>query len=173
MHLFLTGEKQAGKSTLLRKLLAGLGETSPGGFFSVTAADVPGAVGSVYLIPAGDPAPAFGDENRIGIRCGPGRGRESFPRVFDDYGLRLLEGAGSARLLVMDEIGTMEENAERFCRRVEELLDGPVPILGVVQKQGDTPLQAAIRRHPAVRLTEVTPENRDALLPLLLPLIRL
>ena len=47
-----------------------------------------------------------------------------------------------------------------------------VPILGVVQKKADTPLAAAIRSHPNVRLIEVSEENRDVLLPEILSALR-
>lgn len=46
------------------------------------------------------------------------------------------------------------------------------PILGVVQKKADTPLVAAIRSHPNVRLIEVSEENRDVLLPEILSALR-
>ena len=73
---------------------------------------------------------------------------------------------------LMDEIGRMERHADTYSARIRTLLDGCVPILGVVQKKADTPLAAAIRSHPNVRLIEVSEENRDVLLPEILSALR-
>jgi len=162
-HLFLTGDIQIGKSTLLRRVLDALGPVRLGGFRTVTAADIPGAVGSVYLVPAAQARPGFSPDCRVAIRWGPGRGAECFPEVFDRRGTELLADAAQAQLIVMDEIGFLEASAPRFSARVSALLDGETPILGVVRKQGETPLQQYIRSHPRVRLVEVTEENRDEL----------
>ena len=109
--------------------------------------------------------------NRIGIRR-PGLGIVSFPAAFETAGLAALAGAEDCDLLLMDEIGRMERRAEGYSARILTLLDGGVPILGVVQKKADTPLAQAIRSHPCVRLIEVSEENRSALLPTILEALR-
>ena len=161
MHIFLTGPVQVGKSTIIKKTLAALRLENPGGFRSVSVPDLPDGQMSVYLIPAGDEAPAMGEFNRVGIRRGPGRGIEKFPQAFDTAGVRTLEGAEASQLILMDEVGRMESGAARFSARILELLDGPVPILGVVQRIADTPLTNAIRKHPNVCPLEVSVENRE------------
>ena len=162
-HVFLTGEIQVGKSTLLRRTLEALGPLRIGGFLTVTRPDIPGAVGSVYIVPAAEAEPGYDALCRVAIRWGPGRGAEGFPEAFDCRGTEILRGAEQTQLIVMDEIGFLEAKAERFSARITELLDGDTPILGVVRQMGDTPLQSRIRSHPRARLIEVTRENRDAL----------
>ena len=165
MHIFLTGEIQVGKSTLIRRALARTPGLKLAGFRTVTVADVPGAVGSVYIVsPEGA---EYRDDARIKIRWGEGRGAEDFPEAFEGRGLELLADAESGDLILMDEIGKTEAAAPRFCARVRELIDGDVPVLGVVRLEGVTPLQEYIRSSPNVRLTTVTEENRDALVPVL------
>ena len=88
MHVFLTGQVQVGKSTLLRRVLAELPPLRLGGFRTVTAADVPGAVGSVYIFPAAGPD-VPGDDCRVALRLGPPRGVEAYPAVFDHRGVEL------------------------------------------------------------------------------------
>ena len=182
MHLFLTGEFQIGKSTLINKVLKELPDIRLGGFRTVTRADIPGTSGSVYIIRAneacsagasgaGGAEPFFGDENRVGIRCGD-PGPAAFPEVFDRYGVMTLADAESCDLILMDEIGKMERKALIFTKRVLELLDGDVPVFGVLRKEGSTPLQEQIRKHPNVRLIEVTEENRDRLAPELIQMLR-
>ena len=56
MHIFLTGDVQVGKSTIINKTLAALKIERPGGFRSVSVPDLPDGAMSVYLIPAGDEA---------------------------------------------------------------------------------------------------------------------
>ena len=91
-HLFLTGPKGVGKSTLIRDCLAR--ETGRlGGFFTVKQQ------GSVYLLRAGaDEAP---DAENFLFRCGCGgdHGR------FDALGCAALADTEGCSLLVMDELG--------------------------------------------------------------------
>ena len=209
MHVFLTGEIQVGKSTLIRRTVRAFPGLRLGGFRSVTVADIPDAMGSVYLVRAGSgigpgwgnpeengragsgtpdlrvsdtdaadgdletsgvmaQAPAdevLNEENRIGIRYGPGKGAEGFPDVFETRGVEILRDAEQCDLILMDEIGWMEGNTTDFRERIMELLEGDVPILGVVQKRWNTPLQEHIRNHPKVRVLVVDEENRDRLVP--------
>lgn len=172
MHVFLTGDFQIGKSTLINTVLKDLPANRLGGFRTVSVADIPGAFGSVYIVKAADLFSAgdagveelsYTEENRVGIRGN--EGPIGFPEVFDIYGVNILSDAGKCNLILMDEIGKMERRSPLFIARVLKLLDGDVPIFGVVRKEGSTPLQEAIRNHPNVRLIEVTPEDRDQLAP--------
>ena len=201
MHVFLTGDIQVGKTTLINKVLNELPKCRLGGFRTVTKADIPGTAGSVYIVRAngscsagasrtggagerfGDENHAWilrgdenhagilcGDENRVGIRCG-NPGPKAFPEVFDSFGVSILADAESCDLILMDEIGKMERKALIFTGRVLELLNGDVPVFGVLRKEGSTPLQEQIRSHSNVRLIEVNKENRDRLVPELVHLI--
>ena len=162
MHVFLTGPVQIGKSTLIAAALDALQPERLGGFRTVSAK--PEADGSrpVYLHPAAAQDLLCGAQNRVGIRR-PELGIASFPDAFETAG---------CDLVLMDEIGRMERHADTYSARIRTLLDGCVPILGVVQKKADTPLAAAIRSHPNVRLIEVSEENRDVLLPEILSALR-
>lgn len=163
MHIFLTGDVQVGKSTIIKKTLAALKLRDIGGFRSVSVPDLPDGAMSVYLIPAGDEHPMMGDWNRVGIRKGCGRGIEKIPEAFERAGVQALVDAENMPLILMDEVGRMESAAARFSERILALLDGSAPILGVVQKIADTKLTNAIRQHPNVRVLTVTKENREEL----------
>lgn len=163
MHIFLTGDVQVGKSTIIKKTLAALKLRDIGGFRSVSVPDLPDGAMSVYLIPAGDEHPMMGDWNRVGIRKGCGRGIEKIPEAFERAGVQALVDAENMPLILMDEVGRMESAAAQFSERILELLDGSAPILGVVQKIADTKLTNAIRQHPNVRVLTVTKENREEL----------
>ena len=161
MHVFLTGPVQIGKSTLIAAALDALQPERLGGFRSRP----------VYLHPAAAQDLLCGAQNRVGIRR-PELGIASFPDAFETAGMDALKGAEDCDLVLMDEIGRMERHADTYSARIRTLLDGCVPILGVVQKKADTPLAAAIRSHPNVRLIEVSEENRDVLLPEILSALR-
>ena len=148
-HLFLTGPKGVGKSTLIRSLLAE--ESGPlGGFFTVKHE------GGVYLLPAAREC-AFTPENLL-FRCGHG----GDPRRFDELGCAALADTAGCRLLVMDELGPHEAEAARFQAAVFRTLDGDIPIIGVLQ-QAESEFLDRIARHPRVTVLTVSAENRDTL----------
>ena len=154
-HVFLTGEKRVGKSTLLKKVLAGF-SGSIGGFFTVrTNAFLEGRY-SVHLFAPGEETKP--DEGNLLFVCGEpnGNSTESFERL----GCRALESVRGSSLIVMDELGPHEAEAVRFRRAVLELLDGDTPILGVLQSPAGT-FWPEIAGHPGVELVEITKSNRN------------
>lgn len=157
-HLFLTGEKGVGKSTLLRRHLAGK-TVRGGGFRTVKAFDVlPGRTTLHILSKTTGLSPS--SENYL-FTCGE---PETYsPAAFDRLGVFALQDAEDADYLVMDELGPHETEAAAFCSRVRELLDGPLPVYGVLQRADSEFLQEIAVRED-VRLMEVTRENRNNLL---------
>ena len=148
-HLFLTGRKGVGKSTLIRGLLAA--ENGPlGGFFTVKHE------GGIYLLPAAGER-TFTPENFL-FRCGHG----GDPKRFDDLGCAALANTAGCGLLVMDELGPHEAEAVRFQAAVFRTLEGDIPILGVLQ-QAESEFLCRIARHPQVTVLTVTEDNRDTL----------
>ncbi|MCI7735901.1 MAG: nucleoside-triphosphatase [Clostridiales bacterium] len=160
IHLFLTGEVQVGKSTLIRRLLAAHPCWRLGGFRTVTRWE--GRQGCVHLLPAHAGMEACTADNCVGIRDLETMRPVSRPEVFDRIGPELLR-PGRAELLLMDELGTMERQAESFGSAVLGALDGDLPVLGVIKPRSSALLDA-VRAHPRVSLITVTLENREKLL---------
>lgn len=160
-NLFLTGEIQVGKSTILRRLLAARPHLSLGGFRTVAGPRAPDGGDSVHIIPAAGGTPLT-MENRV-IRRGSGRAAEAFPAVFDQVGAPLLEDSRGCGLILMDEVGRLEDGAARFRRAVLACLDGDAPVWGVVRNLPGA-LTDAVRAHPRTRLVTVTAENRERVL---------
>ena len=157
-----------GKSTLVSAVLSSIG-LKYGGLRSISVFDENNDR-NVYLVPAdgGNDEPAA----LAGV-CSSRHITERHPEVFDDVGCRLLEFDVDTKLIVIDEIGNMERDAERYSDRILELLDrNDVRILGVLQKKANSHLAEAIRKHPNVRIIEVTEENRDKLVPVVIGLLR-
>lgn len=169
-HLFLTGNIRVGKSTIIRRFLemTGLRPEELGGFRTEICMEKDGS-SSVHLVsPAG--SEDLDRENRIMIR--PPRIRELggypevFPEVFDARGVELLRTEGSEKLVLMDELGFAEQGASRFRNRVLEILDGPVPVLGVL-KQWPGDFLNRVSAHPRVSVVRVTEENREEIIALM------
>lgn len=164
MHLFLTGEVQVGKSTLLRALLARLALPACG---FCTCWAVCGGEERLHLLPWG-PERVCTPENAAACRV-EHRAR-ALPGRFDRLGPPLLLPRRDSGVLVMDELGFLERDERVFQQAVLAALDGPLPVLGVV-KPRQAPFLDAVRAHPRTRTVLVTKENRDALLEeVLLPL---
>ena len=157
-HIFLTGPKQVGKSTVIQKVITmlvddGLSPLSVHGF--MTFWDSKDASG-LYIADAG----RKGEPRLLGIRRD--NGIELVPRAFDDHGAQLLTDAPGARIILMDELGFLEGESLHFQEAVFACLDGDVPILGVL-REGDVPWHAPIKTHPGVSVYLVSQANRDAL----------
>lgn len=156
MHILIAGEPGAGKSTLIRRLVETQQKPVCGFITKKEPAD--GAGEAVYLYPAAGPY-RRGEENRVGA-CGPAGGAGD-PAAFDRHAY-LLENPPKGSIVVMDELGVMENEAFAFCRAVLAVLDGDGFALCAV-KTRDTPFLRAVRGHPKALCFTITPENREEL----------
>lgn len=156
MHIFLTGARQAGKSTAVHKALALL-PFAPGGFY--TRFESAPRLSGLYMLPYGAP-PAF-DEHHLVAKTIDGHmtALDNFERL----GTALLDAARQSAdgVIVMDELGHVEKNAVLFHQAIGRCLDGGKPILGVLRQ--DQGWHDFIRRHPKAQIIEVTENNRDGL----------
>ena len=167
-HIVLWGQRGVGKSTLARRLLEDWSGPVRG---FVTRASLPDADGfrSIYLHAADDPTPVEQACNRIGRT---NRTEHTmWPEVFNGLGVELLR-AEPGSLILMDELGFLEQDAADFRRQVLRCLDGNIPVLAVIKHKTHIPFFQEIRLHPRVQLYQVTEENRDELPAELSPLIR-
>lgn len=152
-HLFLTGPKQIGKSTVLRKLLQDR-DARIGGFRTVRIPLEDGA--SIHMVAPSETE--YTDENRIFFR------RKGVlyidPADFDRIGCGLLANCGDCDLILMDELGPNEANSEKFRQAVWKVLDGGLPVYGVLQV-ADSDFLDAVAARPDVQVITISQENRD------------
>ena len=156
-HLFYTGPRGIGKSTLLQKYLAQFAGVYTG--FRTVKVPCEDAF-TVHMLPV-DKTVVATEQNFLFHRDGKHEYAENALR-FDAIGCGLLADAEGAKLIVMDELGAAESAAKVFQDRVLALLDGDIPILGVLQ-EGESAFQRRVATHPNVELIYVTEENRDSL----------
>ncbi|MCL2736869.1 MAG: nucleoside-triphosphatase [Propionibacteriaceae bacterium] len=155
MHVFLTGAKQVGKTTVIQRFVAQSGLGADG--FVTTWVD--GDAGRRLTLSAYDSPPGAG----VDVACrdqGRAVAVDGVAGVFDIDGVRILDACGRRDVIIMDEVGALESSAVLFQEAVLRRLEGDVPVLGVVQPKR-TAFLDAIRAHPSVTLLTVTPQNRD------------
>ena len=165
MHIFLTGEIQVGKSTIIRNFLAQSG-LSADGFMTYWETDRGGGR-NLYLSPY-SLAPQIHDRRLIVHDNGGHRHHRlsltaGAVEAFDIYGAAILNDSGKRSAVIMDELGVMESKSPAFQRAVMRHIYGNVTVLGVIKPVNNEFLNT-IRSHENVAVHEVTPENRDSVL---------
>ena len=159
-HIFLTGEKQVGKSTLWKKVLERSGISVSG--FQTLEYLVNGSFRGYRLHALGRTPAEMGNDVPISVFL---RRKLHLPvtESFDIFGTELLQLAlEDGGFILMDELGSFERSAFRFRQAVTDCLDGNCHVLAVLQKVEDPFLEEMMNR-PDARVFTVTEENRDAL----------
>ena len=151
-HLFLTGKKQVGKTTLLNKLLANSSKEKAG-FVTKRILHDDGFYYVHIMKPKGSPT----NDNLL-FKCY--KKSSDSTSLFEKLGCDALDCKGE--IILMDELGPHEEMALRFQEKVLTLLDGDIPVAGVIQEAKSAFLDKLLH-HPNVTVITVTEENRDQL----------
>lgn len=178
--IFLTGGRQTGKSTAIslflerfRKQERDEGRDDPviGGFRTVFGPEGSGRI--LYMVRIGpgrfspdarndpyDPEilSRASEKTIVAESCGDIMAGK--PEAFDSFSGTVFRNAGSCRLILMDELGFLEKDAGIFRKDVFDILDGNVPVVGVI-RQGFPGWTKEITGRGNVRILTVTPENRD------------
>lgn len=160
-HLFLTGDKQVGKSTLLRKLI------------NAKQLDCSGFETKAFYL--NDERRGFTLHGRVDMQpyendcicCARVGEKKSVPvlPVFDENGVAILQKSLSspAPFILMDELGRLEKHAGAFIDQIYACLDSHKRVLGVLQRCSSDHVETISKREDVTVLT-VTPENREELL---------
>ncbi len=167
MHVFLTGDRQVGKSWAVSRAAEATGKPCVG-FLTRFLTPEHGA-SALYMVPPDRPDLL----DREHMVAEPLNGKmHALTEQFDTLGVRLLREAQKhpEALILMDECGHLEKNAGAFQREIARCLNGDIPVLGVLRR--DQPWHDFIRNHPRVRVLTVTVENRDELVNEIMALLR-
>lgn len=159
-HIFLTGEKGVGKSTLLRRLLDCFQEEVYG---YLTLPYQIGGVQKGYYMHSLTDMGEYENDCPVMIRRGQNK-MLPIPQTFEYQGTAVVNAALAhpEKAVVLDELGKAEKNAPAFQQAVFKLLDGQSLVLGVLQK-GAGEFVDAVSGRADVEVYEVTEENRESL----------
>ncbi|MBR0172674.1 MAG: hypothetical protein IJQ21_07770 [Lachnospiraceae bacterium] len=163
-HLFFTGEKGIGKSTLVKNILCRCAQPYHG-FFTVRMNGIIAESLSVHLLRVLNGTAEAPSEENLLFLCGQHTLRD--PSRFDLLGCDALcdipIAPPNVARIVMDELGPNEGEAHDFQESVRSVLDHPsTSVIGVFQKAPSPFLDEIASRKDVVLLT-VTSENRDSL----------
>lgn len=156
-HIFLTGEKQVGKSTILKKLLKEKKKAVCG--FCTLPYEINGVRKGFYFHSMKEIA-EFENDTPISVKMGK---RQNYPltEAFETLGTAVLKAAlESEEWMIADEVGKLERDAVFFQKMFFNCLDQKKLVLGVLQDT-DTPFVNAIKERPDVEVWTVTQENRE------------
>lgn len=159
MHVFLTGEKQCGKSTAIARALQLMNKPLYG--FRTLFTDRYDTEKALYMLPAayqGEPQADAIVTQFVNNRP------QALTEQFDVIGCRLLQEAQQhpEGVILMDECSRFEKNALLFQQEIMRCLAGNIPVLGVIRLNAEGWVDQ-IRCHPGVKLVTVTEANRDTL----------
>ncbi len=164
LRIFLTGNPNSGKTTVIRKV----SDILRGGGIKI------GGIVSSEIQRAGIRI-GFSLEDLLTHETGilAHADQKDGPRV-GKYGVNLVDlqrvgvtaiqrAVAEADVVIVDELGPMELHSIPFIKSVELALRSPKIIVGTIHKRASHPLVTAIRSDPANRIVEVTLENRAQL----------
>ena len=160
-HLFLTGEKQVGKSTLLRRLITEKRLDCTG--FETRAFYLDNARRG-FTLHGRIEMPPYENDCICCARVGEKKSLPVLP-VFEENGVAILQKslASPSAFILMDELGRLERQADAFIAQIYACLDSQKRVLGVLQKCSSEHVETIARRDDVTVLT-VTSENREELL---------
>lgn len=159
MKILLCGDVNSGKSTMIEKLVADMGQ-APRGYITVRRPAGADGKSYVHLYDVASPPENIADAQVI--MSISDAGTERHPEYMDSLAVSYLRDIPEGSLVVMDEIGTLESAAPAFQREVMRILSGNYSVFAAVKAQ-NTEFLRAVRRHPDCELYIITPENRDDL----------
>ncbi len=166
-RILLCGSRRTGRSSMIRKLTQQL-HVPVSGYRTKTVNKRADGYHEIYMFPYGAETQALSENYHIGD-CNT-RERVIYNEVFNTLGVRLLEEKPGG-ILVLDEIGFMEAQAELFCRSVLARLQGDTPVLAAVRTSIDTPFLQKVCACEGARVIEMAPERFDEIYGELLPIV--
>ncbi|HHX51791.1 MAG TPA: hypothetical protein GX711_10170 [Clostridia bacterium] len=168
-NIFLTGNKQVGKSTLINRVL----EDFPiiiHGFRTLPHYDQEMVTG--FLMESLRPSITYRNKPYIGRQLEDGRWI-SVPRTFEEFGTGILLDCIESKpdLILMDELGFFETHAPLFQETVLKCLSSTLPVLGVI-KAVSNPFLDTIRSRDDLLILSVDPQNRESRYPQLVQILQ-
>lgn len=161
MHIFLTGDIQIGKSTVIEKTIKAL-DIPVGGFITYFGKDRYDEERELYMNAAWLPKEY---KKSLSITTFMKNAKpQPNSSAFDIAGVNWIrESRYFAKILIMDECGCFESQALKFQAEIFNCLNQDIPVLGVLKKITEPSWLDKVKVHPKVEVITITKENRDEL----------
>lgn len=161
INLFLTGDINVGKSTIINNFLSYVDSSQIGGFKTLPYYEKEQLLG--YRIH--DISKGFSDEGKfVGINILENGMKKcvGVTEAFENYGVNILRQARESlcKIVLMDELGFFEKDSLLFQSCVHDLLDSEKVVIGVIKKR-ELPFLNSIIEREDVEVIEITIENRE------------
>lgn len=155
LHIFLTGEPKAGKSTILRETIQGIAQKT--GFLTAEMTKDGRRYGFKTIAENGSEAILALDSDETLYPVG-----RFFVQV-EGYSafMESLPVPTINDVIYVDEIGQMQLLSKKFIDAVTSYLSMPNMLIGTISKVYDHPYIQKAKNSPATAVIEVTPENRN------------
>lgn len=156
-NIFLTGDLQVGKSTIINQAVDSL-QINIGGFTTCRYYEQDQLIG--FYMASLNSNSKNKEQPFVGY-CN-NQSRTAVPDTFDHFGVSILEECLEQKpdLIIMDELGFFETEAYKFQKTVKKCLSSEIPVLGVLKK-ADTVFLNSIKERKDLILLTTTPDNRE------------
>jgi nucleoside-triphosphatase len=159
-NLLLTGSPGCGKTTVLERVLAHLGDLRLAGFLTRELREQGQRVGFEAIGLGGHRVMLAHVRFRSLVSVGRyGVEPERLVPLINQEMVRPLETVDA---YLIDEIGKMECHCQKFTDAIRRLLEGPVPLVATIALRGGDFI-AEVKDRRDVQIVEVTRANRQAL----------
>ena len=157
-NIFITGSSGSGKSYAISSAISSLENKPPVyGFYTKRILSSLTDNGMIYIYSASDENPKLTPPNCIGI-CG-NSSPLPLPQTLETIGVSLLSNIPIGSLVVMDELGLIENDAPLFRHAVLSVLNDNYCVIGAI-KQTSSPFLDSIKNHPRSELFSITTHTK-------------
>lgn len=157
-NIFLTGEINVGKTTLLNRVILDF-NLEICGFRTIPIRSVDND--RVFVFKSLNPRVNIPEDAYIYKFSEDGKKIPNI-KIFDNYGVKVIRDCLDRKsgVIIMDELGIFENKAEVFKEHVFQCLDAPIMVIGVI-KNKESDFLREIRNRKDVDVIIITTQNRE------------
>lgn len=157
----LTGKPRMGKTTMIKKLINGIGLENCGGFYTEEITNLNDRIGFRCVSITGESVEIANVESTSKTRVGRyGINVEQF----EEFAVRILQNdLHSKKILVIDEIGFMQMLSKPFQKIVQQIITDEKLVIGTIPLDSHPEIDK-IKCLKEVKITSLNELNRDRIL---------